>query len=133
MTAQRPTIGIFLFDDAEELDWAGPWEVLASWAHHWPDDGVRVLTVARDTGPVTCAKGLRVLSDHTWANCPPLDVLVYPGGRGTRGQVVDEEIISDPAIYPPDEVKAKLFPDKAHTARFTRTQTRAWTRFKTGQ
>ena len=32
-------IGIFLFDGAEELDFAGPWEVLAAWAEQWPDDG----------------------------------------------------------------------------------------------
>ncbi len=85
-------IGIFVFDGAEELDWAGPWKVLATWAQGWPDDDVTVFTVARREGPVTAAKGLRVLPDHTWATAPPLDVLVYPGGRGTRGQLGDEEI-----------------------------------------
>ncbi len=86
------SIGIFLFDGAEELDWAGPWEVLRFWAVHWPDDGATVFTVARHEGPVTAAKGLRVLPDHTWAGAPPLDVLVYPGGEGTRPQLGDEEI-----------------------------------------
>ena len=86
-------IGIFLFDGAEELDWAGPWEVLAAWSKQWPDDGVEVLTIARADGPVECAKGLRVLADHTWATAPPLDVLVYPGGRGTRPQLEDERIL----------------------------------------
>ncbi len=81
----RPSsiIGIALFDGAEELDWAGPWEVLAAWAEQWPDDGVRVFTLAREDGVVTCAKGLRVLPDETWETAPLLDVLVYPGGRGT--------------------------------------------------
>ncbi len=77
-------IGIFLFDGAEELDWAGPWEVLAAWATMWPDDEVEVVTLARDNETITCAKGLRVLADHTWDSAPPLDVLVIPGGRGTR-------------------------------------------------
>jgi transcriptional regulator GlxA family with amidase domain len=86
------TIGVALFDGAEELDWAGPWEVLAAWAEQWPDDGVRVFTLAREEGPVTCAKGLRVLPDETWETAPPLDVLVYPGGRGTRVQLGDEEV-----------------------------------------
>lgn len=85
-------IGIFLFEGAEELDWAGPWEVLAAWAHHWPGDDVEVLTVARDAGPITCAKGLQVLPDMTWDDCPPLDVLIYPGGRGTRDHIGDETI-----------------------------------------
>lgn len=87
-------IGIFLFDGAEELDWAGPWEVLASWARAYPGDDVEVFTVAREVGPVTCAKGLRVLPDHSWSSAPAIDVLVYPGGRGTRGQLGDEAIRS---------------------------------------
>jgi transcriptional regulator GlxA family with amidase domain len=85
-------IGVALFEGAEELDWAGPWEVLAAWAEQWPGDGVRVFTLAREDGPVTCAKGLRVLPDEIWETAPPLDVLVYPGGRGTRSQLGDEEV-----------------------------------------
>ncbi|MGH8937082.1 MAG: DJ-1/PfpI family protein [Acidimicrobiia bacterium] len=83
-------IGIFLFEGAEELDWAGPWEVLSAWAKLWPDDQVEVFTLARAPGPVTCAKGLRVLPDYSWDSAPPLDLLVYPGGRGTRQQLGDE-------------------------------------------
>ena len=87
------TIGIALFDGAEELDWAGPWEVLAAWAEQWPDDGVRVFTLARTEGVVTCAKGLRVLPDETWESAPPVDVLVYPGGRGTRRELADDAVL----------------------------------------
>jgi transcriptional regulator GlxA family with amidase domain len=83
-------IGIFLFEGAEELDWAGPWEVLSFWARIWPDDDVEVFTLSERAGPITCAKGLRVLTDHTWSNAPDIDVLVYPGGQGTRPQLGDE-------------------------------------------
>jgi len=86
------TIGVALFDGAEELDWAGPWEVLAAWSRQWPDDGVRIFTVARSAEPVTCAKGLRVIPDETWESAPTMDVLVYPGGQGTRPQLGDEAI-----------------------------------------
>ena len=86
-------VGVALFDGAEELDWAGPWEVLAAWAEQWPDDGVHVFTLAREDRPVTCAKGLRVLPDETWETAPPLDVLVYPGGRGTRRDLEDEVVL----------------------------------------
>jgi transcriptional regulator GlxA family with amidase domain len=85
-------IGFFLFPDAEELDWAGPWEVLSAWAHGWPDDDVATFTVSRDGAQVTCAKGLRVVPDHSWATAPPIDVLVYPGGRGTRPQLGERDI-----------------------------------------
>jgi transcriptional regulator GlxA family with amidase domain len=86
-------IGVALFDGAEELDWAGPWEVLAAWATQWPDDDVRVFTLARENHEVTCAKGLRVLPDETWEAAPPLDVLVYPGGRGTRAELRDDAVL----------------------------------------
>jgi transcriptional regulator GlxA family with amidase domain len=85
-------IAVCLFDGAEELDWAGPYEVLAAWASIWPDDGVEVFTVA-DTREVRCAKGLRVLADHTWATAPRPDVLVYPGGIGTRRELQDEAVL----------------------------------------
>jgi transcriptional regulator GlxA family with amidase domain len=86
-------IGIALFDGAEELDWAGPWEVLAAWAEQFPDDGVEVFTLARADDPVACAKGLRVLPDRTWETAGKLDVLVYPGGRGTRRELADEAVL----------------------------------------
>jgi transcriptional regulator GlxA family with amidase domain len=53
---------------------------------------VRVFTLAREDRTITCAKGLRVLPDETWESAPPLDVLVYPGGRGTRPQLGDETV-----------------------------------------
>lgn len=87
------TIGFFLFDDSEELDWAGPWEVLSAWAQGWPDDEVTTFTMARSEGTVRCAKGLRVVPDHTWETAPPFDVLIYPGGRGTRAQIGDDDVL----------------------------------------
>ena len=86
-------IAVALFADAEELDWAGPWEVLATWAGQWPDDGVSVFTIAEsDEDPIRCANGLRVLADRRWDAAGPLDVLVYPGGIGTRAQLGQEHI-----------------------------------------
>ena len=85
-------IAIVLFDGAEELDWAGPWEVLAAWAKQWPDDGVEVYTVADSIEPITCAKGLRVLPDHAWEDAPAPDVVLWPGGMGTRVQLGDERV-----------------------------------------
>ena len=87
------SIAVALFEDAEELDWAGPWEVLSAWAHHWPDDDVEVFTVAQEPSPVRCAKGLRVLPDHTWETAPAFDVLVYPGGFGTRAGMKDDGVL----------------------------------------
>jgi len=94
MSHTDPTrIGIAIFDGAEELDWAGPWEVLAYWARWRPEDEVEVFTVAPDNSrPIRCAKGLRVLADHSWETAPPIDVLVYPGGRGVHDQLGNEDV-----------------------------------------
>lgn len=77
------TTGIVLFEEAEELDWAGPWEVFTM----AKTEGDVAVTIAERSEPVTCAKGLRVLPDHTFADAPALDVLVVPGGWGTRREV----------------------------------------------
>lgn len=87
-----PTIAIALFPNVEELDFAGPWEVLSFWARQYPDDGAAVFTVADTLDPIECAKGLRVLPDHTWDDAPAFDVLLWPGGKGTRPQLGDEAI-----------------------------------------
>jgi transcriptional regulator GlxA family with amidase domain len=87
-------VAVALFDGAEELDWAGPWEVLAAWATQWPDDGVETFTVARTTDVVTCAKGLRVLPTCNWADAGDIDVLVYPGGMGTRRELKDDAVLA---------------------------------------
>jgi transcriptional regulator GlxA family with amidase domain len=87
-------IAVFIFEGAEELDFVGPWEVLTMWAKSFPDDDVEVFTVAQGAEPVTCAKGLRVIPDHTWDTAPAFDVLVYPGGEGNIPQVADESIKS---------------------------------------
>lgn len=77
---------IAVFDGAEELDFVGPWEVLTAWRGLNPDE-VEVVLVADTNGPVTCAKGMRVLPDTSWDELGDIDVLVYPGGRGTRPQL----------------------------------------------
>ena len=86
-------IAIAVFAGAEELDFVGPWEVLAAWRDHGPADvDVEVVLVGESTEPVTCAKGLRVIPHTSWEDLGDIDVLVYPGGRGTRTQLGVETI-----------------------------------------
>jgi transcriptional regulator GlxA family with amidase domain len=82
-------IAIGLFEDAEELDFAGPWEVLSYWAGEVARADVEVVTVAATLDPIRAAKGLRVLPDHTLPDSGllevgPVDVFLLPGGKGTR-------------------------------------------------
>ncbi|MCX2933399.1 DJ-1/PfpI family protein [Mycobacterium sp. CVI_P3] len=84
------SIGIVLFDEVEELDAIGPWEVLSAWTHHFPDDGYSVACLSPTGGPVRCAKGLVVHAHHSFADAPPLEVLIHPGGQGVRPHLQDD-------------------------------------------
>lgn len=81
------TIGILIFDDAEELDFVGPWEVFTAARHVARDGADTVVLIAEGPGPIRCAKGMRVLPDCDFDSAPALDVLVVPGGQGTRREV----------------------------------------------
>ena len=92
------TIGILLFDGAEELDFVGPYEVFTManevFARQDKPRPHNVLLVAEKGGPVTCAKGMRVLPEVTIGNCPRLDVILIPGGQGTRREAKNEALLS---------------------------------------
>jgi transcriptional regulator GlxA family with amidase domain len=85
--------GILIFDEAEELDFIGPYEAFTVARHLKPEAGDVLLIAERDT-PVTCAKGMRVLPHATTATCGKLDVLLIPGGQGTRREV-DNQVLLD--------------------------------------
>ncbi len=87
-------IGILAFPDMEELDAIGPYEILAAWTRPWPDDGWDVVLFSRDGQPVTCAKGLTVQAQASAADVGPLDVLIHPGGHGTRAQIEDADHVA---------------------------------------
>lgn len=85
------TYGILLFDGVEDLDFVGPVEVFGS-ALKLEDSG-SLVTIAQRDAPVRTANGLRVLPDHTFATAPELDVLLVPGGQGTRREVDNPQLI----------------------------------------
>lgn len=91
MLSSAKRIGILLFDDVEELDAVGPWEVFSYWARHHPEDGWTVSLLSGDGAAVTAAKGMVIGAHHALAATPPLDVLVHPGGQGTRRLMRDEQ------------------------------------------
>jgi transcriptional regulator GlxA family with amidase domain len=86
------TYGLLIFDGAEELDFAGPWEVFTA-SSMLRDDADTAVLIAERTGPVRCNKGMRVLPDHALDDHPALDVLLVPGGQGTRREVSNPVLI----------------------------------------
>lgn len=83
--------GILVFDDVEELDFVGPWEVFGSARECGAD--LPTVTVAEKESAIRCANGLRVIADHSFATVPKLDMLLIPGGYGTRKLVSDDRTL----------------------------------------
>ncbi len=85
-------IGILIFEDAEELDFVGPWEVFKM-AREGKPGAYELLLIAEHDAPVRCRGGMRVVPDATIASAPPLDVLLIPGGQGTRREVENRTLL----------------------------------------
>ncbi len=77
--------GILIFNQAEELDFVGPWEMLTMWRQ--VADGPTCHLVAQTSESVLCAKGMSVNPTTDFEHCPQLDYLLVPGGQGTRTEV----------------------------------------------
>jgi transcriptional regulator GlxA family with amidase domain len=95
---RRMTVGVFLFDDVEVLDFAGPFEVFSRTRLVAGADSRRTgdsapfetFTVSRTREAITAIGGLEVIPHYSWSDAPPIDILVVPGGFGTRALLQDE-------------------------------------------
>ncbi len=78
------TVGILIFPDVEVLDFCGPFEVFAVTGRQVQPGTFEVFTVAEHAGPVLARNGLSVNPSYSFADCPRIDLLLVPGGQGTR-------------------------------------------------
>ncbi len=88
------TLGIFIFPDVEVLDFCGPFEVFSVTGRQIEPGSFRVLTVGETAAPLEARYGLKVIPDHGFADCPALDMLLVPGGQGTRPLVQNQQVIA---------------------------------------
>jgi transcriptional regulator GlxA family with amidase domain len=91
------TVGILIFDDVEVLDFCGPFEVFSvARPPQQSDDKYKlfnVITLAEEQRIITCRGGLLVQPHATIAQHPPLDILVIPGGQGTRRERLNPRLL----------------------------------------
>ena len=95
---KRRTVGILIFDDVEVLDFCGPFEVFSvarpAGIH---DDEARLfnaVTVSETARSVSARHELKIEPGHTIYDHPPLDILVIPGGRGTRKEIYNSALLT---------------------------------------
>jgi transcriptional regulator GlxA family with amidase domain len=93
------TVGILIFDQVEVLDVAGPFEVFSitrlneELRQEESSSPFRILLVSEKLCPVLAIGGLRFTPDVTIDNCPELDLLIVPGGWGTRTEVKNVNLL----------------------------------------
>ncbi|PEC82337.1 AraC family transcriptional regulator [Bacillus cereus] len=85
-------VGIFLFNDVEVLDFAGPFEVFSVTEVH-EEKPFTVYTVSQNGEMITARNGLKVKPDYSAEDLPPVDILIIPGGKGVRENEVKNDII----------------------------------------
>ena len=97
---KKINVGIFIFDEVEVLDFAGPFEVfsrtrlLKGAESRRSNDSApfNPFTVSIDTKPLIATGGLKIIADYTFNNFPKIDILIVPGGYGTR-TLLNNEIL----------------------------------------
>ena len=95
---EKANVAILLFEDVEVLDFAGPFEVFSRTRLEPGVESRRsdasapfnVFTVARDARPLKATGGLEVTPSYSFADTPSIDLLVVPGGFGTRALLEDD-------------------------------------------
>ena len=83
---RRKNVGIVIYEEVEVLDFCGPFEVFSVTRVNEERRRDELspflpLLIAESSSPVTATGGMQVLPHHSMSDCPPLDVVVVPGGR----------------------------------------------------
>lgn len=86
-------VGIFLFNDIELLDFAGPYEVFSVTSELNDYKLFKVFTVSEGGAGIRSVNGLKATPDYSFDNHPPIDILVVPGGVGTKAEIVKKPVL----------------------------------------
>lgn len=86
-------VGILIFEKVEVLDFAGPYEVFSVTSELNNDDLFKVFTIGEKSGVVETVNGLRVIADYSVEDHPSVDILIIPGGEGTRYQAGNKKVM----------------------------------------
>jgi transcriptional regulator GlxA family with amidase domain len=99
MIMNRKRVGILIFPNVKVLDFCGPFEVfsvtrLNEELRQQEPSPLEVTVIAEHSEPIQTSGGLRVIPDIDISECPPLDILVVPGGWGTRKEIHNDRLVS---------------------------------------
>ncbi|MEM9981404.1 MAG: DJ-1/PfpI family protein [Bacteroidota bacterium] len=90
----KKNIGIFIFDEAEVLDFAGPFEVFSVASQLYDYALFEVFTVAEKPKAITAINGLSVNPTYDFQGVPTIDVLLLAGGEGTKQLLENNKVLN---------------------------------------
>ena len=86
-------VGIYLFNKVELLDFAGPYEVFSTTSELNDHKAFKVFTISEDGGAIKSVNGLIVIPDYSFDNHPKVDILIIPGGEGTKAEIKKKRVM----------------------------------------
>ena len=93
MLDKQRNVAIFIFDEVEVLDFCGPFEVFSVTGRRQSLQPFNVYTVAKEKKPVLARNALSINPHYSFADCPRPDILLIPGGYGTRQEIHKADVL----------------------------------------
>nr|WP_278335345.1 DJ-1/PfpI family protein [Clostridium oryzae] len=87
-------IAVLVFNDVELMDFCGPYDVFSMANKVKNDKGFNIFTVSEKKGMVMTQNGLSINSDYSIYDCPQIDMLIIPGGQGSRTEMSNEKLLN---------------------------------------
>ncbi|MEM9076966.1 MAG: DJ-1/PfpI family protein [Bacteroidota bacterium] len=91
---KKRNVGILIFDNAEVLDFAGPFEVFSVTSELNNFELFEVFTVSENLEPIIAVNGLSVNPKFDFNTCPDIDILIIAGGNGTRKMMENKNVLN---------------------------------------
>ncbi len=90
----KRNVGILIFDNAEVLDFTGPFEVFSVSSELHNHTLFNVFCVAKNEEGISAVNGLSINPHYSFENVPKIDILIISGGEGTKKQILDKDVLS---------------------------------------
>lgn len=92
--SKKLSVAILIFEEVEVLDFAGPFEVFSVTSELSDYTLLEVKVVGKNTSPVIAKNGLKVIPDVSYSQVEQMDVLVIPGGDGSKSVLMDQDLMN---------------------------------------
>jgi putative intracellular protease/amidase len=88
MTNSKLKLGAIVFHDFELLDLFGPLEMIGKL-----EDKIEIFLISEKNKIVKSSQGPQIIADYMFETCPKIDILLIPGGLGTRTEIFNNKLI----------------------------------------